>query len=73
MLAAANTGSCVDPQNKIGHPARRYTQLIGLSALGFARYTNRLHIRCYCVSGLEFRNREYNFDFTKELGVFCEI
>ena len=35
MLAVANTGSCVGPQNKIGHPARRYTQLIQVPMLVF--------------------------------------
>ena len=37
VLAGANTGSCVGPQNKIGPPARRYRQLMqvpGLSARG---------------------------------------
>ena len=28
VLAVANTGSCVGLQNKIGHPAFRYTQLM---------------------------------------------
>ena len=28
MSAVANTGSCVGPQNKIGHPAHRYRQLM---------------------------------------------
>ena len=35
MLSVAKTGSCVGPQNKIGHPARRYTQLIQVSMLAF--------------------------------------
>ena len=33
VLAVVNTGSCVGPQNKIGHPARRSRQLIPV--LGF--------------------------------------
>ena len=28
VLGVANTGSCVGPQNKIGHPAHRYRQLM---------------------------------------------
>ena len=35
MSTVANTGSCVGPQNKMGHPARRYTQLIQVPVLGF--------------------------------------
>ena len=27
----------------------------------------------YCVSGLAFRNCEYNFDLTRQTGVFYEI
>ena len=28
---------------------------------------------CYCVSGLAFLNCDYNFDFTRNIGVFYEI
>ena len=28
LLSVANTGSCVGSQNKIGHPAHRYKQLV---------------------------------------------
>ena len=35
VSAEANIGSCVDPQKKIGHPSRRYTQLIQVPELGF--------------------------------------
>ena len=35
VLVVANTGSCVRPQSKIGHPACRYRQLIQFSVLGF--------------------------------------
>ena len=35
LFVVANTGSCVGPQNKIGHPARRYTQLSHVHMLGF--------------------------------------
>ena len=35
MLAVVNAGSCVGPQNKMGQPARRYTQLIQVPVLGF--------------------------------------
>ena len=43
MLAVANTGSSVGPQNKIGHPAHRYRQLMQvpvLSARGIERFQN---------------------------------
>ena len=33
VLAVANTGSCVGPQGKIGHPAHRYRQLMQISVL----------------------------------------
>ena len=33
VLAVANTGSCVGPHNKIGHPARRYRQLMQVPVL----------------------------------------
>ena len=33
MLAVANAGSCVGPQNKIGHPAHRYKQLMQVPVL----------------------------------------
>ena len=33
MLAVANAGSCVGPQNKIGHPAYRYRQLMEVPVL----------------------------------------
>ena len=33
VLAVANTSSCVDPQNKIGHPAYRYRQLVQVPVL----------------------------------------
>ena len=39
LLAVANTGSCVGLQDKIGHPAHRYRQLMqvpGLSARGIS-------------------------------------
>ena len=33
MLAVTNIGCCVGPQNKIGHPVRRYEQLMRVPAL----------------------------------------
>ena len=33
MLADANNSSRVGPQNKLGHPARRYTQLTQIPVL----------------------------------------
>ena len=42
VLAVANTGSCVGPQNKIGHAAHRYRQLMQfpvLSARGIEKDT----------------------------------
>ena len=33
VLAVANTGSCMGPQNKIGHPVRRYRQLMQVPVL----------------------------------------
>ena len=33
VLAVANTGSCVGPRNKIGHPAHRYRQLTQVPVL----------------------------------------
>ena len=33
VLAVANTGCCVDPQNRIGHPAHCYRQLIQAAVL----------------------------------------
>ena len=33
VLAVANTSSCVGPQNKIGHPAHRYRQLMQVPVL----------------------------------------
>ena len=33
VLAVANTGSCVGPQNEIGHPAHHYRQLMQVPVL----------------------------------------
>ena len=33
VLVLANTGSCVGPQNKTGHPAHRYRQLMQVPVL----------------------------------------
>ena len=68
VLAVTNTGCCVGPQNKIGHPAPRFRQSMQapmLSARGVL-----ICSKTYYVSGLAFRNCEYNFDFPKETGVF---
>ena len=37
VLAVANTGSCMGPQNKIGHPVRRYRQLMQVPVLSARR------------------------------------
>ena len=51
VLAVANTGSCVGPQNKIGHPAGcRFPRWV------LVEYINRLQNMCYCFSGFAFRN-----------------
>ena len=42
-LVVANTGSCVRPQSKIGHPACRYRQLIQFSVLGFRGICHHHH------------------------------
>ena len=55
----ANIGSCVGPQNKIGHPARRHRQVMQVPALSargiFFLLLKRLKNMYYCVSGLIFR------------------
>ena len=33
VLAVANTGSCVDPQSNLGHPARGYRELMQVPVL----------------------------------------
>ena len=45
VLAVAGTGSCVDPQNKIG------TLLDAGSCVECSRNINRLQNMCYCFSG----------------------
>ena len=73
VLAAASTGSCASLQNKIGHPARRYRQMMQVPVFECSRNINRPQNMFYCISGLKFRDCEYNFDFPGETSVFCEI
>ena len=71
VLAVANTGSCVGPQNKFTlHVAPEYWCMFPCLGL---RNINRLQNMCSCFSGLAFRNFEYGFDFPREIGVFCNI
>ena len=67
----SNIGSCVGPQDKIGHVVRRIRQLTQVSILNFGRNVNRLQNMCSCVSTLAFWYCEYNI--SREIGVFYEI
>ena len=62
--------------NRIGPPANRYRQLMQVrSRVECPLNTNRLQNMCYYVSGLVFRNCEYNSDFLREreIGVSYDI
>ena len=72
MLAVANTGSCVGPQNKKKSPCSSHTFDVG-SRVECPRNINRFENTSYRVSEFAFLNNEYNFDFPREIGVFYEI
>ena len=60
MLAVASTGSCVGPQNIIGHPTHRYRQMMQVPVLR----TRGIYIgskTCVIVfTGFAFRNCGYD-------------
>ena len=62
MLAVVNTGSCGGPQNKRGHPAHRYRQLMQVpvfSDRGIQIGSRTCVIVCL-LSGFAFQNCGYN-------------
>ena len=62
VLAVANTGFCVGPQNKTSHTAHRYTQLVQLPVLRARgiEFINSFENMFYWFSGFVFRNCGYN-------------
>ena len=59
VLTLANTGSCVGPQNKIGHLAD--VTFDADSHVECPRNINRLqNLLCYCFSEFVVQNYEYN-------------
>ena len=66
MLAVANTGSCVGPQNIIGHPVHSYRQLMQVPVVSASGIYNRFLNMCCCFSGFALRNCGYNFVFFRE-------
>ena len=68
VLAVAETGFCVGPQNKMDHPARPDRRIMQVRPVVKVSIDSKI-----CVSGLAFRNCEYNCDFPRQIGVFSEI
>ena len=54
MLAVVNNGSCVGPQNKIGHPAGRYKQLMQVPMLSASGILINPEIRVIVFQSLHF-------------------
>ena len=72
VLAVTITGSCVDPQNKIGHLGRSFHMIDAGSRvqipLGIEIGSKNA---CSCVSGFAFRNSKYGL--TLREGLVCSI
>ena len=64
VLVVAYTSSCEGPKNR--SPCSSLHTVDSGSRVGFPRNINRLQNS----SGLAFQNCEYNFDLTREIGVF---
>ena len=64
VLTVANTGSCVGPQNKKGHPVSHFRQLMQVEC---PRNINRIQNMRYCLSRFAFQTCGYNLRcaFTK--------
>ena len=68
-----DTGSRVVPQNKTDHPARRYRQFMQVPVLRALRIQIGSKTCIIDFSGLAFQDCGCNFDFPREVGVFCEV